>query len=209
MEFVLTIARFAPFVVLWGLDSSPYYSLHQKRHRPRPGFVVQEKRPRINNEIRVPTVFLVSDEGKTATLPIAEALAMAQAAEMDLIEISPKAVPPVVKIGDIGRYMYQQRKKEQQQKVHNKQSEVKTLRFGFKTEKHDLDRLLDKAKEFLEERHLVKFLVQLRGRENTNKDYAKKKLSALVAEIADISDIEQPLKAQGNQFSIIVRGKRS
>ncbi len=150
----------------------------------------------------------MGDDEHTETLTVAEALAKAREAELDLIEIAPKAVPPVVKIGDIGRYMYQQRKKEQQQRAHSKQTEVKTLRFGFKTEKHDLDRLLDRAREFLEERHLVKFLVQLRGRENTNKDYAKKKLAALVAEIMDVADIEQPLKAQGNQFSMIVRGKR-
>ncbi len=128
---------------------------------------------------------------------------------MDLIEVSPKAKPPVVKIDDLGRYLYQQQKKEQKQKSHNKQTEVKMLRFGFRTEKHDLDRLLDRAREFLGERHLVKFVVRLRGRENTNKDYAKKKLIALVAELDDIAEIEQELKPQGNQFSIIVRQKRS
>lgn len=166
-----------------------------------------EKRPRINEQIRVPEVLLVSDEGETEKMSIEEAIARAQEAELDLIEVSPKAVPPVVKIADIGQYMYHLQKKEKKQKAHNKQTEVKTLRFGFRTEKHDLQRLADRAKEFMADRHLVKFVVRLRGRENTNKDYAKEKLKALVNDLADFSEVESEIKPQGNQFIVILRPK--
>lgn len=125
------------------------------------------------------------------------------------MEVSPKAKPPVVKITDFGRYQYQLKKKEQKQKTHNKQTEVKTLRFGYRTEGNDLNRMVDRAREFLEERHLVKFIIRLRGRELANKQYARDKLSALVEQIMDVAEIEQEIKPQGNMFSIVIRGKRS
>ncbi|MAE68486.1 translation initiation factor IF-3 [bacterium] len=163
----------------------------------------------MNEEITAPTVRLIDEEKNSEELSIADAITRAQEEELDLIEISPKATPPVVKITDFGRYMYQQKKKDQKQKAHSKQTEVKMLRFSFRTEKHDLDRILDRAREFLAERHLVKLVVRLRGREMTNKDYARQKLTALVAELADVSEIEQEVKPQGNQFTAIVRPKRS
>ena len=166
------------------------------------------KKPRINEQIRVPEVMLVSD-GEPETLSIEDAIARAQEEEMDLIEISPKANPPVVKIGDVGQHMYQANKKEKKQRAHNKQTEVKTLRFGFRTEQHDLDRLMDRAKGFMEERHLVKFVVRLRGRELTNKAYAEEKLRNVVEGISDVAEIEQDVKKQGNQFIVILRAKKS
>lgn len=83
------------------------------------------------------------------------------------------------------------------------------LRLGFRTDRHDLERLLTRAREFLGERHLVKFVIRLQGREMTNKEYAREKLRKLVAELHEVSDVEQDLKPQGNQFSMIVRPKRS
>ena len=161
----------------------------------------------MNEQITTPQVLLIGDEGEAETLSIADALSRAKAAEMDLIEVSPKANPPVVKIGDFGHYLYQMQKKEKKQKAHSKQSETKMLRFGFRTEKHDLDRLVDRAREFLAERHMVKFAVRLRGRELTNKDYAIQKLKGLISSLADAADVEQDVKAQGNQFIAVVRPK--
>lgn len=181
--------------------------MRQRSRFTRP--IKQEKRPRINEQITVPQVLLVGDDGGAETITIAEAIERAKAAELDLIEVSPKAVPPVVKIGDIGHFMYQQQKKEKKQKAHSKQTEVKMLRFGFRTEKHDLDRLLERAREFLADRDLVKFVVRLRGRELTNKQYAIAKLNMLISSLADVSEIEQEVKPQGTQFFAIVRPKRS
>jgi translation initiation factor IF-3 len=108
----------------------------------------QGKRPRINEQITAPEVLLVG--GKEAKrMTTAEALQRAQEAELDLIEIAPKAVPPVVKIGDLGQFLYQVQKKERKQKSGSKQTEVKMLRFGFRTDQHDLQRLIDRAREFL------------------------------------------------------------
>ena len=178
----------------------------RQRHRFEPPRS-QEKRPRINDQIRVPEVMLVSEEGVTETLPTAVALERAKALELDLIEVSPKAVPPVVKIGEFGHYLYQLQKKEKKQRSHSKQVEVKMLRFGFRTDKHDLERLATRAREFFEERHLVKFSVRLRGRELANKDYAIQKLKGILESLKDVSDIEQEVKRQGDQFIAILKPK--
>jgi translation initiation factor IF-3 len=159
----------------------------------------------MNEQITSPQVLLIGDAGEAETLTIAQALERAKTLEMDLIEVSPKAVPPVVKIGDFGHFLYQLQKKEKKQKAHSKQSETKMLRFGFRTEKHDLDRLLDRAREFLGERHMVKFAVRLRGRELTNKDYAIQKLKALMESLKDVAEVEQEIKSQGNQFIAVMR----
>lgn len=157
----------------------------------------------------VPEVLLVGDDGTAEKMTPAAAMEKARALEMDLIEVSPKANPPVVKIGDLGHYLYQIQKKEKKQRSHSKQTEVKMLRFGFRTEKHDLERLMDRAKEFFAERHLVKFAVRLRGREFTNKQYAVEKLKKLLTDLADVSEVEQDVKQQGNQFIAVLRPKRT
>ncbi len=166
----------------------------------------QEKRPRINEEIRATNVLLVGSDGAQVR-PFAEVLQEAKAQEFDVIEVSPKADPPVVKIGDFGQYLYQLRKKERKQRVHSKQTEVKMLRFGFRTDKHDIERLMERAKEFFKDRHLVKFVVRLRGRELGNKDYAKAKLLAIVDALKDCAEVEQDLKQQGPMFHVILRAK--
>jgi translation initiation factor IF-3 len=180
----------------------------KQRRNSHSGPQKQEKRPRINEEIICSEVLLVLDDGQAQRMKPADALILAQQQELDLIEVSPKANPPVVKISDFGRYQYQAKKKEQKQKAHNKQSEVKTLRFGFKTEKNDIDRLLTHARDFMEERHMVKFIVRLRGRELANKDFAKQKLQSVVDQLREIADVEQEVRAQGNQFTAVLRSKR-
>ena len=151
---------------------------------------------------------LVKEDGGTEVLTIADALERARAEELDLIEVSPKAVPPVVKIGELGHHLYQLQKKEKKQRSHSKQVEVKMLRFGFRTDKHDNDRLKDRAREFFGERHLVKFSVRLRGRELSNKEYAIQKLKSILDDLSAFSEIEQEIKRQGDSFIAILRPKR-
>lgn len=162
----------------------------------------------MNEQIRVPEVLLVTDDGAPRRLPTAEALALAREQELDLIEVSPKAVPPVVKIGDYGSYLYKLKKKEKQQKAHSKHTEVKAIRFGFRTDTGDLDRQADRSREFLAERHMVKVTIVMRGRELTNKEYGISKLNKFVESLADVSEVDQPVKRQGNHFMVILRPKK-
>lgn len=161
----------------------------------------------MNEQITVPEVMLVTEGQGTETLPTAEALARAKVAELDLIEVSPKARPPVVKIADFGHYLYQIQKKEKRQRAHGKHVEVKTLRFGFRTDRHDLDRILTRAREFLAGHHLVKFAVRLRGREFTNQAYAVTKMRNLLKELQDVAELEQDIKKHGNQYIAVLRPK--
>jgi len=167
----------------------------------------RERRPRINDQIRAARVLQV-DEADAEEMTVDEALVRDKEQELDLIEVSPKAKPPVVKIGDFGQYLYQIKKKEQKQRAHSKPTEVKTLRMSFRTDRHDLERIMDRAKEFFSERHMVKLVIQLRGRELTNKAYAKEKLLGVANELGDSSEVEQEIKPQGNQFIVILRPKR-
>jgi len=162
----------------------------------------------VNEQIRVPEVLLIIEGEQPVKMTTAEALAKAKEQEMDLIEVSPKAVPPVVKIGDYGSHLYRLKKKEKGQRASSKQTEVKMIRFGFRTDTGDLDRQADRSREFLAERHMVKVSIQLRGREFTNKQYAIDKLNRFVEGLADVAEVDQPLKKQGNQFMVIVRPKR-
>ncbi len=165
-------------------------------------------RPRYNEQIRVPEVLLISDEGEPRRMPTVDALALARAEELDLIEVSPKANPPVVKIGDYGGFLYKLKKKDKQQKAHSKQTEVKVIRFGFRTDTGDLDRQAERSREFLSERHMVKVTIVLRGRELGNKEYGIAKLKKFVEGLADAAEVDQPIKRQGNHFMVILRPKK-
>ncbi len=167
-----------------------------------------ERRPRTNEQILVPEVMLVAEDGTTRTIQTKAAIEEARALGVDLIEVSPKAQPPVVKFGEIGHYLYQLQKKERKQRSHSKQVEVKMLRLGYRTEKHDIDRLIDRAKEFFGERHLVKFGMRLRGRELANKEYGIAKLKGIIEALKEVSELEQEVRRQGDQFTIILRPKR-
>lgn len=184
----------------------PVFCLRQRfsHHRPNPFL----QRPRFNEQIRVPEVLLVSDDGATRRLPTAEALVLAQQEGLDLIEVSPKAVPPVVKVGDYGSYLYQLKKKEKRQRAHSKQTEVKAIRFGFRTDTGDIERQASRCREFFAERHMVKVGIILRGREFTNKEYAITKLKKFVESLADVAEVDQPVKRQANQFIVILRPKK-
>ncbi len=163
----------------------------------------------MNEQIRALEVLLVADDGAAEKLQTSVALARAQEQGMDLIEVSPKAQPPVVKIGDYGSFLYKLKKKEKQQKAHSKQTEVKVIRFGFRTDTGDLDRQADRSREFLAERHMVKVTIVMRGRELSNKEYGMKKLNDFVGSLADVADVEQAVKRQGNHFMVILKPKKS
>lgn len=185
----------------------PAHSLRQRSSYHRPP-VSHVQRPRCNEQIRVPEVLLVSDDGGAERLATSEALARAQAEGLDLIEVSPKAQPPVVKIGDYGSYLYRLKKKEKQQKAHSKQTEVKVIRFGFRTDVGDLDRQAQRSREFLAERHMVKVTIVMRGRELTNKEYGIQKLNKFVESLADVAEVEQAIKRQGNHFMVVLKPKK-
>jgi len=151
-----------------------------------------QKKLRINNFIRVSEVRLVDEEGKQlGIVPIAEALRMAHERDLDLVEVGPTVQPPIAKILDFGKFMYQKEKQEKQSGGRHKEHETKTVRVGYKTGDHDLAFKAEKVDEFLGEGHSVKLELTLRGREKALAHLGKEKLLKFMGRI------QTPFTAQG------------
>jgi len=137
-----------------------------------------------------------------------EALQIAQNAGLDLVEVAPKADPPVCKVLDFGKYLYRQKKIEQKHKRMQKQTEMKGIRVTFRIDKHDLETKIRQARGFLEDRNGVKVTLVFKGREAAYKDMAKEKLDLFFDSLKDIAHLDQAPKKQGNtMFMILVPQK--
>jgi len=133
-----------------------------------------------------------------------DALKLAEEAEMDLVEVAPKADPPVCKILDYGKYLYRQNKIEQKHKKMQKQTEMKGIRITFRIDTHDLETKIKQARGFIEDRNGVKVTLVFRGREATHSDIAKKKLDLFYDSLKDIAHMDQAPKRQGNTMFMIL-----
>ena len=138
-----------------------------------------------------------------------KALQLAKDLELDLVEVAPKAQPPVCKIMDYGKYLYHQDKVERKQKKSQKKTEVKGVRIGFKTGAHDLEVRAKQARKFLEERNLVKVTLLFKGREIVYEEMAKGKMEDFRKQLEDISDLEQPPKRHGHTLTMILTPKKN
>jgi len=134
-----------------------------------------------------------------------EALRLAQEQELDLVEISPDAHPPVVKIIDWGKFNYQRTKQLQKNKRGNKVLDVKQMRFGLKIGDHDLGVKLKKVTDFLEIGHKVKITIFYRGREMAHKDLGFKLADKVIDLIKDQIIIDQQPQLIGKQLSFVIR----
>src|SRR3954470_1668615 len=135
------------------------------------GRQVIAKYTRLNDQIRAPKLRVVDEEGKQlGVLSRQEALQLAQERDLDLVEISPNADPPVCKIVDWGKYNYQRTKQQQKNRKTAKTLDMKQMRFGLKIGAHDLDIKMNKVTKFLEAGHKVKIVLFYRGREQAHKE---------------------------------------
>lgn len=167
------------------------------------------KKLRKNEAIRALAVRVIGDEGEQLGLmPIEKALEMAREAETDLVEVSPKANPPVCKMLDYGKYLYKLKKQEQQQKKNTKKTEVKGVRIGLSTGQHDLDVKIKQAKKFLEQRNLIKVVIIFKGRELMHKALGREKMLEFAESLKDLADIESPPKHSGYQTVMMLAPKK-
>ena len=134
-----------------------------------------------------------------------EALDLAAQHELDLVEISPNADPPVAKIVDWGKYNYQRTKQLQKQKRGAKSPELKQMRFGLKIGDHDLDVKLKKVTSFLEAGHKVKITIFYRGREMAHKDIGFKLADKVIERYGDSVTVDQQPQLNGKQLTFVVR----
>lgn len=140
-------------------------------------------------------------------MSLREALDIAQKAGVDLVEISPKANPPVAKIVDWGKYQYQKMKEQQKARRNNKANELKQMRFGLKIGSNDLEIKLRKIRTFLSEGHKVKILIFFRGREIAHKNLGYDLIDKMMEQLKDEATLEQKPTMAGRNLSIVIRSK--
>lgn len=154
---------------------------------------------------------MIGDDGKAyGVVTLAQARLMADSEGLDLIEISPNAAPPVVKMMDYGKYKYQIQKKLAEAKKKQIVIEVKEIKFRPNIEKHDLETKLNHIGKFLEQGDKVKLLMQFRGREMAHKDLGLAKFDDIVKQILELGAvIESPAKMMGNRvIAMVAPGKK-
>lgn len=138
-----------------------------------------------------------------------EALAAARAAELDLVEISPDASPPVAKIIDWGKFNYQKTKQLQKNKRSAKSFDVKQMRFGLKISDHDLEVKRKKITEFLDDGHKVKIMVVYRGRELAHKEIGFKLAERIIESFGETIGVDQQPQFAGKQLGFVIRSNNA
>jgi len=165
---------------------------------------------RINHRIRVPEVLVIgADGGKLGVLQTHEALRMAQEQGLDLVEINPKADPPVCKILDFGKYKYEEKKKQAQARRNQAVVEIKEIKLRPKTDDHDINFKVKAARRFLEAGHKVKFTVRFRGREITHPEKAHEQIDVIVKALEDVSNVETRPMMEARAMSVVVAPKQA
>jgi translation initiation factor IF-3 len=168
----------------------------------------QGDRLRINNRIRVPEVRVIGDDGEQlGVMPTHEAVRIAEARGVDLVEISPRAFPPVCRVMDYGKYKYEQAKKKQQARKHASTVEIKEIKFRPKTEEHDMDFKVKHVRRFLEEGNKVRLVIVFRGREITHPQTGANVLNRVVEATQDISSVEVTPNMEGRRMVMILAPK--
>lgn len=151
---------------------------------------------------------MIGADGKQlGVMSLREALDIAQKAGVDLVEISPKANPPVAKIVDWGKYQYQKMKEQQKARRNNKANELKQMRFGLKIGSNDLEVKLRKIRAFLSDGHKVKILIFFRGREIAHKNLGYDLIDKMMEQLKDEATLEQKPTMAGRNLSIVIRSK--
>lgn len=161
---------------------------------------------RINEAISASELRVIGPDGnQIGILSRAQALLEAEKAGLDLVEISPQANPPVARIVDWGKFLYQKTKEQQRSRRNAKTVEIKQMRLGLKIGAHDLDIKLRKMREFLEEGHKVKIMAFFRGREMAHQELGYELLNKIVDKLQDVAVVEQKPIMAGKNLGIVVR----
>ncbi|MBX9891887.1 MAG: translation initiation factor IF-3 [Chitinophagaceae bacterium] len=168
-----------------------------------------EPEHRINEKIRVPQVRLVGDNVTVGVYPTEQALRIARDLELDLVEISPNADPPVCKAIDYKKFLYEKKRKEKEMKANAKQSEVKEIRFTPGTDDHDFDFKAKHAEGFLKDGNKVKAYVQFKGRAIMFKERGELVLLKFAERLAEVGSPESLPKLEGKRMFLMLTPKTS
>ena len=161
--------------------------------------------PRINNEIKVKEDRLIDENGENrGIVSIAEALRIADDAGLDLIEISPQAVPPVCKVLDYGKYKYEVQKRKNEAKKNQKVVNIKELKLRPVIDTHDYEVKIKQAKKFLSQGDKVKFTMRFKGREMSANDMGKEILNKIIEDLDTIGKVDSAPKLEGRQMMMLM-----
>ena len=163
---------------------------------------------RVNEQIRVREVRIVGDNVESMVVPTAKALQMAEAQGVDLVEISPNAVPPVCRLIDYSKFLYQQKKRQKEIKAKQVKVEVKEIRFGPQTDDHDYNFKLKHAQGFLSDGDKVKAYVFFKGRSILFKEQGEVLLLRFANDLEEYGKVEQMPVLEGKRMSIFISPKK-
>lgn len=165
---------------------------------------------RVNDEIDAPQVRLIGEDGEQlGVVPLAKALAVAEEAGLDLVEIAPMANPPVCKVMDYGKYRYQEQKKAQEARLKQKQIQVKEIKLRPGTDENDYQIKLRNLRRFLEEGDKAKVTLRFRGRELSHQELGMRQLERIREDLADLGVVEQMPRLEGRQMVMVIAPKKS
>lgn len=160
---------------------------------------------RINEQIRAKEIRLINHEGKMiGVTSVAEGIRMAQEVELDLIEVSPSAVPPVCKIGNFGKMKYEIQKKAAGAKKKQKTVEVKEVKMTINIGKGDYDVKIKHSQKFIEKGNKVKISIRMKGREITHLEIAREMMSKILVDIEEFAKPEVSPRLEGMQMVVIL-----
>lgn len=163
----------------------------------------------VNEQIHVREVRVVGDDIESAVMSTREAIQLAEEKGLDLVEISPNAVPPVCRIIDYSKFLYQQKKRQKEMKAKQVKIEVKEIRFGPQTDDHDYNFKLKYAKEFLSEGNKVKAYVFFKGRSILFKEQGEVLLLRFANDLEDYGKVEQMPVLEGKRMTIFLAPKKA
>ena len=202
-QAVVSIKKIAYFIT----GKKEVLIIRIKKGKARTNEVVPKER--INNQITADKVRLIGPDGKQiGIVSLKEALRKANDMELDLVEISPNAEPPVCRILDFSKYYFEKEKKAREARKRQHEVEVKEIKFGPNTEEHDYNFKKNNAIKFLKQHNKVKFTVRFRGRQMAHKELGYKVLDKLKEDLAHLIEIDSEPVSERNMLSIVVSPKK-
>lgn len=168
----------------------------------------EENRHRLNREIRVPEVRVTMPDGTSVIKNTYDALHKAEELGVDLVEVAPKARPPVCKLIDYGKFKYQEQKRAQEAKAKQKVTQVKEVKFRPATDENDFQTKIRAVRRFLEGGDKAKITLRYRGREMAHQEFGVELMDRVKTELGDIAQVEQNPKLEGRQMIMVLGPKR-
>ena len=173
-------------------------------------FIIAIKECSINEEIKAKEVRLIDVDGsQLGVMSIKDAMSKAEERNLDLVEISPQAVPPVCKVMDYGKYRFEQAKREKENKKNQKVIETKEIRLGLSIDVHDFETKGKQASKFIQSGNKVKVSIRFRGREMGHPEIGLETMTRFAEFCKDVANVEKPAKLEGRNMLMFLAPKSS